>query len=159
MNMLKQKLRFTAAAIGGDVSPKTLRNWLNRYPLKLIADYEADGWTEFTVFDVAIIALMKELADWGVPVERANEIAFKTMMGIAHPLLGYKNTPVAAFVACFRGKTKFVWKSGSIYQESTFSEGQSADDLPQAMTVLSVDLEHLVTLAMGRLSAVSEMDK
>ncbi|RRH71974.1 MerR family transcriptional regulator [Falsigemmobacter faecalis] len=157
MNHLKQKIRFTAAANAAGVAPKTLRNWMDRYPLQLVADYGADGWTEFTVFDVGIIALMKQLTDFGVPVTRANEIAFKTLMGVAHALLGYQNTPVAAFVAIFRGRTKFVWKDGSTYQDKSVYRPKSADDLPHAVSMLVIDLEELIETAIGKLTSVGEV--
>ncbi|MCO8144854.1 hypothetical protein NHN26_06400 [Rhodovulum tesquicola] len=100
---IKQKIRFSTVAAAIDLTPKAFRNWLQRYELHLSSDYRTRGWTEFTVGDVAVLALTRELVSWGVGVEAANEFAYVVVMKKAKPLFHYRNTPAAALLQLFSG--------------------------------------------------------
>lgn len=103
MNQLKLKLRFSTVAAAIDLTPKAFRNWLQRYELNLLSDHKTRGWTEFTLGDVAVLALTRELVRWGVGVEAANEFAFVVVKSKAGMLLEYRNTPAKALLAVFAG--------------------------------------------------------
>lgn len=106
MNALtERKIRIgdVLAALG--MKRSTLRNWFDRNDVKLISEQQEEGWAEFTLGDVAILAIMRRLVRWGLDVQRANEVAHSVVLGTAGPLFGYRNTPAEAFISLMTGKT------------------------------------------------------
>lgn len=68
-------LRFSDVAFGIDITPKALRNWLARGQVRLFSDEPESGWRQFTVADVAILALVRHIVPLGVQVETASRLA------------------------------------------------------------------------------------
>jgi DNA-binding transcriptional MerR regulator len=67
-------LRFSTVAYAIDTTPKSLRKWLQSGKVTLDSD-TGTGWRAFTLYDVAILAIMRRLVDFGVGVEEAGRIA------------------------------------------------------------------------------------
>ena len=75
-NMLDPVLRFSDVAFGIDTTPKALRNWLQRDQVALFSQPpEGAGWRRFCLADVAVLALVRKLVDFGVNVETASSLA------------------------------------------------------------------------------------
>ena len=103
------KLRFADAVHAIGTTPKQLRNWLQRRQVPLPPD-EAGGWRAFSFCDIALLAIVRRLADHGVDIERAGVIADAVFYRVAGPLRAFKNTPVPALVAGFRNRVLIVWR-------------------------------------------------
>ena len=70
-------LRFSEAmeAIGTDAAPDVLRSWLKRGQAQLAGGF-GGSWANFTLTDIANLALMRVLAtDFNIPVAEAFQIA------------------------------------------------------------------------------------
>ncbi|MBC7284992.1 MerR family transcriptional regulator [Hoeflea sp.] len=103
MNQLTQiKIRFSDAAHAIGVKPKVLRNWLQRNQIALFSDHTGAKWTEFTLGDIAVLAVIRRLVEWGIKVDQANKIAFSLIRQRAGMLIIYRNTPKEALIATLR---------------------------------------------------------
>jgi hypothetical protein len=109
--ILDRKLRFGDAVFAIDATPKTLRNWLNRNQVRLPSGAEAaSGWRVFSPADIAVLAVVRKLVEFGVPVEEASRIANAAFARIAGMLLTYRNTPVPALIGAFNDRILCVWR-------------------------------------------------
>ncbi|MGX1495167.1 hypothetical protein ACSSV1_000188 [Labrenzia sp. MBR-25] len=79
-DLLDRKLRFSDVAYAINTTPKSLRNWLQRKQVRLTT-HEDSGWREFNLVDVAILAIVRRLVDFGVPVEDASDVANVAVIG------------------------------------------------------------------------------
>jgi len=69
------KFRHSHAAYAIEATAKTLRNWLQRGQVDLSDDVAKGEWREFTVRDIAQLALVRRLTGFGIDIPRANIIA------------------------------------------------------------------------------------
>jgi len=78
---MMQKFRFDDALYALDMKAPTLRRWLQFGLIGNTAKGKArEGWTlEFTLFDLAVLALVKPMTEFGVPVASAHKIAVREM--------------------------------------------------------------------------------
>lgn len=67
-------LRFSDVVFAIDTTPKSLRLWLQRRKLRLDSDSQ-EGWRNFSLTDLAKLAIMRKLVDFGVSAEDAAVIA------------------------------------------------------------------------------------
>lgn len=67
-------LRFSDVVFAIDTTPKSLRKWLQSGKLNLDSDTQ-EGWRKFSLKDLAVLAIMRKLVDFGVSVEDAARIA------------------------------------------------------------------------------------
>ncbi len=78
---LSKKLRFSDVVYAIGSTPKAVRLWLQRGLVEIHTPKpEGGGWTEYSFRDIAILALVRALVNFGVDVPTASEIA-KTIMG------------------------------------------------------------------------------
>lgn len=113
--LLDRKLRFSDAAYAIEATPKTLRNWLQRDQVKFehVGDSEAakaGGWREFTIMEIAVLAITRKLVDFGMTVEEASSYADAILGDRASLLISYKHTPPAVLVATFKGLLLVAWR-------------------------------------------------
>ena len=81
--LLERKLRFSDVVFAIDTSPKALRNWLQRSQVSLISPTPLEGgWREFSLADVAVLALTRALVDFGINVEDASNLAGYILSGM-----------------------------------------------------------------------------
>ncbi len=66
-------LRFSDAHYAIGKAPSTLRNWLARGQIKLPGEH-SEGWREFSWADIATLAVVSRLVDFGVRVEAASSV-------------------------------------------------------------------------------------
>lgn len=77
---LSKKLRISDVARAIGATPKSVRLWLDRGLVEIhTAKPEGGGWTEYSFRDIAILALVRSLVDFGVDVSTASFIANKTI--------------------------------------------------------------------------------
>jgi hypothetical protein len=76
---LGRKLRFSDAVYAVETTPKALRNWLQRKQVVLDTPTPVGGWLEFSLADIAILALVRRLVDFGLGVAVASTIANKAL--------------------------------------------------------------------------------
>ncbi|MGC9370300.1 MAG: hypothetical protein ACP5DX_12235 [Paracoccaceae bacterium] len=154
MNQLKLKIRFSTVATAIDLTPKAFRNWLQRYDLHLLSDHKTRGWTDFTLGDVAVLAITRELVRWGIGVEAANEIAFIVVKDRAGMLLEYRNTPAEAIFAALQGSTLCLHSpddpDGPYTLPNPEREGYSASDFDSS---LWFNPQNIVARAFHRIDA------
>jgi hypothetical protein len=75
-NTFSKRLRFSDAVYAIQTTPKALRLWLQRGLVKLHSvPQEEGGWSEYSFLDIGILALTRKLADFGVPIATASQIA------------------------------------------------------------------------------------
>src|SRR4051812_9961518 len=75
-----------AAAEVGDITHKTLRNWLDRGQVLLHAGPVAGKWRRFSMWDCFRIAVAGRLVKYGVPLEVATLTAGGLMVPYSHLL-------------------------------------------------------------------------
>ncbi|MBK9004931.1 MAG: hypothetical protein IPM67_01415 [Sphingomonadales bacterium] len=71
----ERKLRFSGVVYAVDASPKALRKWLQREQVDLITPRTEGGWNYFSMGDVAVLALVRSIVNFGVGVETASRLA------------------------------------------------------------------------------------
>ena len=81
VDIAETKLRFSAVAEAIDSTPTALRRWLESGRVKLDSDAD-QGWRSFSVRDVARLAIMRKLVNFGMSVEGAAE-STRTVIPIA----------------------------------------------------------------------------
>lgn len=154
MNQLKQKIRFSTVAKAIDLTPKAFRNWLQRYDLHLLSDHKTRDWTNFTMADIAVLAITRELVRWGIGVEDANVIAFVIIKEKAGLLLQYRNTPAEALVASLQATTLCVHSNddpeGPYHILNPESQGFGPADFNSCLWLMP---QELVASAFNRIGA------
>ncbi len=68
------ELRFSDVVFAIETTPKSLRKWLQNDKVRLDSDSQ-EGWRNFSPYDLAVLAVMRKLVDYGVRVQEASWIA------------------------------------------------------------------------------------
>lgn len=76
MAKIQTEVHFTAAEVAEalGITTKTIRNWLDRKNITPSGETES-GRFEFSVYDVAVLAVTHPMVEFGIPTRRAAEIA------------------------------------------------------------------------------------
>jgi hypothetical protein len=98
--------RFGDVATALDMGLPALRRWLQQGLVGVQMGLDRKGWLEFTLHDVAVLALVKPMAEWGMPVHAAHKIAVRAMRELAGPWSG--DGPIQAYWQAWRGKTLYI---------------------------------------------------
>ena len=72
--LLDFKIRFSDAAYAIESTPKALRNWMQKGQVTLVSS-DTSGWREFSLAEIAILAVIRRLVNFGMKVEEANQLA------------------------------------------------------------------------------------
>lgn len=109
IDVAEQRFTFREAALAAGVTPKTLRNWIDRKLILLDAnaDREDDTWRKFSLLDVIRIAFVYRLVGYCVSVRSASELIEDTIVSLAKQLQAFKHPPLAALLVSF-DTSKFV---------------------------------------------------
>ncbi|MHC1710593.1 MAG: hypothetical protein AB9872_00330 [Solidesulfovibrio sp.] len=109
IDVAEQRFTFREAALAAGMTPKTLRNWIDRKLILLDADTdrEDDTWRKFSLLDVIRIAFVYRLVGYCVSVNRASELIEDTIVSLAKQLRAFKNPPLAALLISY-DTSKFV---------------------------------------------------
>lgn len=155
MNALRdKKLRFSDVAYAAGTTPKSLRNWLQRKQVRLATFEDSTGWREFNLTDVAILALIRQMVDFGVNVEEASDIANSVVIGY-----GVSLDPSASRFADalnFSADYLILWRENGEWKQRMFTPSKRQIALPEAH--VSIALRPIVGDAMERALLGSQMD-
>lgn len=106
------RFKFGQAAYGAGITPKTLRNWLQRGQIELFNERgEDDPHFAFSLGDLAVLSLVAQLVRYGMPVSTAFEGIVKIRREIAL-LASYQNTPLKALEVALNGKQIWAMNHG-----------------------------------------------
>lgn len=119
---------FTEAALAAGVTPKTLRNWMDRKQICLDADQEREGdaWRRFSILDVIRVAFVSKLVGYCVSVRTASELIESTIVSLAKRLRAFKNPPLAALMASYDPARFILYEDGDGYAIE-FMPGETMD--------------------------------
>lgn len=95
---------FTEAALAAGVTPRTLRNWVDRNQIELLTlrQREAGEWRRFALVDILHLAIVAEMVPYCVPVERASALANEMIGQRVFFMDAYNNTPAFVVRAALR---------------------------------------------------------
>lgn len=116
--ILDPKLRFSDVVYAIEITPKALRNWLQRDQVTLDSKKpDEGGWREFSFVDVAILAVTRRLVEFGVTVENASKLAHTIlthMQGDAWMMMvrGFKNAPPEILATFWANRSVLIAKEG-----------------------------------------------
>jgi hypothetical protein len=151
--LLDKKLRISDVAYAAQTTPKSLMNWLQREQVRLTT-FADSGWREFNLADVAILTLVRQMVDFGVPVEKSSDIANTVIIGY-----GVSYDPTASTCAGalrFAGAQLLVWREANEWKMRMIVPGKERTPLPDAY--VSIALSPVVGSAIERALLGSEGD-
>lgn len=146
------KLRFSDAFYAIESTPKSLRKWLQNEDVVLPSSVgesaeENRGWKNFSFADLAVLALMRSLVDFGCTVIEANGLAAKMILAsrsTMHP----RNMPPQAFVASWLTRRIVVWRENESW---AFDMPHKIGELaPPAITYLIIEPAELFRRVFAR---------
>lgn len=140
-----RKIRLADAVRAVGASREAIRHWLRRLPLH--SDAPAGGWREHSVIDIATLAIVAKLIDFGMRIEEAGEFANRVVQNVARPLLRFKNTPTQALAAAFADQVAVAWKTDGEWHVHL----DSPNEEPPASAYAVVVLGEVVGEALDRL--------
>ena len=144
-------LRFSDIVFAIDTTPKSLRKWLQNDKLSLDSDSQS-GWRNFSLFDLAILAIMRKLVDFGISVEVAHKIArdhLCTIPGWPDDIVIIAGAP-HRMPDSFFGRTLVVAREGSAWATWKFDRDNPLDRSPEVGELdakLVLNLESIVRRA------------
>lgn len=158
-DQLYKKLRFSDVALAIETSPKSLRNWLQRGQVELFTDRD-DGWHEFTYGDVAVLAIVRKLVDFGVGVPMASQIAHEALAMFPEGLRRGIQFP-RFLVVPWEPYSLLVWPDGGdAWRLNTFENVRGIDGLKRLLSNLGkekpitaflfIDMAGVLSNALGR---------
>lgn len=115
--ILAKKLRFSDVVYAIDTTPKSLRLWLQRGLVEIhTPKREGGGWSEYSFRDIAILALVRSLVNFGVDVPTASSIANAIMGDRFFPQMVYlqnpDNMPVGALALMWSNRRLYLYREG-----------------------------------------------
>ncbi len=154
---MAKKLRFSDVVYAINGTPKSLRLWLQRGLVSIHTPKPATGaWTEYSFIDIAILALVRQLVNFGVNVPTASAIANEVMTAFFPKLLNVQEPdkmPAGALALMWVNRRLYVFptEDGDSWQmrcvalwESGLSEHRDPDfhpDLPSGVATIRRELE------------------
>ncbi len=175
---LGKKLRFSDVVFAIGATPKSLRLWLQRDLIKIHTPKPADGgWTEYSYRDIAILALARAVANFGVDIPTASSIANTIMGDHFFPKLNYlqdpDKMPAGALALVWSNRRLYLYRDGDDWRMNLVSLWESnldpirnqgfSRDLPSGVAelrrehepapiYLSIDVESVLRTAFDRAS-------
>lgn len=150
---LEKKIRLVDAAHAAQTSVNTVKNWIARGQVQLFSDEPEDGWREFDLLDVQLLALVRVLIDHGVPPSSASSLA-RAMVTLGIPDPAPEDMTPAPALTAWVGKLALVWRvddnqwrSGTVGAGKSFSEFRAAG----IRSAVIVDVRAVITAALERL--------
>jgi len=112
---LSKKLRFSDVVYAIGSTPKAVRLWLQRGLVEIHTPKpEGGGWTEYSFRDIAILALVRALVNFGVDVPTASKIANTIMGDHFFPLEGHVknpgNIPAGALASLWANRRIYLYR-------------------------------------------------
>jgi hypothetical protein len=118
---LSKKLRFSDVVYAIGATPKAVRLWLQRGLVEIHTPKPVGGgWTEYSFRDIAILALVRSLVNFGVDVPTASSIAntimgdhfFPQMNSIENP----DEIPAGVLASIWTNQRLYLFRDGDAWQ-------------------------------------------
>lgn len=160
---LARKLRFGDVAYAIGATPKALRLWLQRDLVQVRTPKpDAGRWTEYSFVDVAILALIRALSNFGVDVPTASAIANKIMSDHFFPVAALESNaaPVGALALGWANRRLRLSRDGDGWEMQVIDLWKPASEWPPEPAVhLTLDIEAVLRAAFARATeSVNEGD-
>lgn len=150
--------RFADAHRAIDKSAKTVRNWHARNQVTMSDDRADGGWAQYTAFDIAVLAVVGTLTDFGLKVELADKLAHEALRGIRPQGMRFDayvsmvNSDPGTLAALWTDRSLAVWPEGERYRLQIVDNW--GRDRPEANAFLAVQMEPLLREVFKRLAGV-----
>ena len=154
---LGRKLRFGDVAYAIGATPKALRLWLQRELVTIRTPKAEDGrWSEYSFVDVAILALVRTLSNFGVDIPNANAIANKIMGDhFFGPMkaLNDPGAPAGVLALIWSNRRLRIHRPGDVWELQVIDLWKAASESPAEPAVyLTLDVESVLRAAFARAS-------
>lgn len=114
---LSKKLRFSDVVYAIDSTPKSVRLWLQRGLVEIHTPKpESGSWTEYSFRDIAILALVRSLVNFGVDVPTASAIANKIMGEHFFPQRHPDNMPAGVLASLWTNRRLYLYRNDDDWQ-------------------------------------------
>lgn len=139
------KLRFSDVVYAIDTTPKSLRKWLQNNSIHMVSD-RGDGWYNFTYLDVGVLAIIRQVANFGFTIAEANEIV-ASIVADMFPA-NFIDPSRGDVEDTFRNRVLIVWRNSETPQFSFFEDGY--DDETPMLAYVRIDVGAVVSGALTR---------
>jgi hypothetical protein len=139
MEQMDQSPRLYYQDVQRGVAIAALRAWMKRNLVKLERGY-GSGWTEFTYADLTKLAFMREMTNFGMPIEIADAVAHRILREEG---LFDEGLPIEAYWRAFAGQVvqvAFTRRTGK-WSASKFKK---EDQIPFSGSAIFIDAEPLI---------------
>lgn len=147
--ILEPKLRFGDVVYAIDTTPKVLRNWLQRDQVTLFTE-DTGGWRNFSYADIAVLAVVRKLVDFGCGVETASHLAVRAFEDRSALTFSYKNTPPEALIASWLTHWLIVFQEHGDWQFINHPPAVRPLDLEDVDAYLTVQVADVLKRAFAR---------
>ena len=118
---MSKKLRFSDAVYAIGTTPKSLRLWLQRGLVEIDTPKPENGrWTEYSFLDIAILALVRALVNFGVDVPTASALANGIMgdhfFDQTNKLKNVDHMPVGVLALPWTNRRVYLYRDGDDWQ-------------------------------------------
>jgi hypothetical protein len=150
---MARKLRFSDVVYAINASPKSLRLWLQRGLVQIHTPKQEGGWTEYSFYDIAILALVRQFVNFGVTVPTASALANKVMTTFYPKLLNISEPdkmPAGALASMWTNQRLYVFtddgdewqmKWVALYHSDLGSRAARAKALPDSAEPWMADFD------------------
>lgn len=108
--LTRRRIRFADLVTALARPPKTVRYWLDT--IALTSPAPDGGWTDHSVIDIAVLALVAKLVDYGMSVREAGDHARALVQSRTRLLASYRNTPADTITQAFSDCLVAAWRDG-----------------------------------------------
>jgi hypothetical protein len=116
---MAKKLRFSDVVYAIGATPKSLRLWLQRGLVEIHTPKAEGGWTEYSFYDIAILSLVRQFANFGVDVPNASAMANEVMTTFFPQVMQVHNPdkmPAAALALMWVNRRLYVYPTDDGWQ-------------------------------------------
>jgi hypothetical protein len=144
---LSKKLRFSDVVYAIGSTPKAVRLWLQRGLVEIHTPKpEGGGWTEYSFRDIAILALVRALVNFGVDVPTASSIANTIMGDHFFPQMNHlKNPdemPAGALALMWSNRRLYLYRDGDDWRMKLVALWES--DMGRRKSIAQLDPDRAV---------------
>ena len=107
---IDKKIRLVDAARAADTTVNSVKNWLARGQVELFSSQPDDGWRDFDLWDVQLLALVRILINYGMPPSSAGSAARAIITDRISTPIPHDMFPLAA-KRLWLGRVALVWRT------------------------------------------------
>lgn len=144
--LLDRKLRFGDAAHAIDSTPRALRKWLQSGIALPSDDSASGGWREFSLADIACLAVMRRAVDFGVSIKAANQLGFFVLNQFPE-IFAAPDDVAIGLPGMWTNRPVHVWfGNGDLHARVQVDD----DELPPSDVYLTLNIEPILRRAFAR---------